>query len=56
MISPRSFTDPTVCILEVSNVRRSVRNLLEVIDGERYISSSCNGEQVEYLPVIRHTK
>ena len=56
MVNSRYFTDPTECILEVSNVRRSVRNFLEVIDSKRYISSSRDGKQVEYLPIIRHAK
>lgn len=56
MVSSRNFTDSIECILEVSNVRCSVRNFLEVINGERYISSSCDGKQVEYLPAVRYMK
>lgn len=56
MVNSRNSTDPTECILKISNVRCSIRNFLEVIDGERYIGSSCDGEQVEYLSAIRHVK
>jgi len=36
-------------ILEICDVRRSVRNFLEVINGKRNIGSSCNCKQVQDL-------